>query len=119
MLIKGRPLGGIVMGMMLSSLLAAGQGLSAENKPPEPKAPAAKPSTAAKLSAEQIVEKHVAARGGAQAWKAVQTLQLSGKLEAGHGDSYARSMGYVHSNNSAGKGAHPTPAARNVKSPGE
>jgi hypothetical protein len=119
MLIKGRPLAGIVMGMILSSLLAAGQGLAAENKPTEPKAPAPKPSTAAKLSAEQIVEKHVAARGGTQAWKAVQTLQLSGKLEAGQGDSYTRSMGYVHSNNSAGKGAHPTPAAQNAKAPAE
>lgn len=44
------------------------------------------------LRPEQIVEKHVAARGGAQAWKSVQTLQLSGKIDAGRGDSVARSM---------------------------
>lgn len=35
------------------------------------------------LTAEQIVEKNVAARGGLQAWRAVQTLAMSGKLEAG------------------------------------
>jgi hypothetical protein len=36
-----------------------------------------------RLSAAQIVEKNVAARGGLQAWRAVQTLSMSGKLEAG------------------------------------
>jgi hypothetical protein len=35
------------------------------------------------LSAEQIVDKNVAARGGLQAWRAVQTLSLSGKMQAG------------------------------------
>src|SRR6266481_7397375 len=43
------------------------------------------------LSAAQIVDKHVAARGGLQAWRAVQTLAVAGKLEAGSGDSPARS----------------------------
>ncbi len=43
------------------------------------------------LSATQIVDKHVAARGGMQAWRAVQTLSVSGKLDAGGGDSVARS----------------------------
>src|SRR5712692_420468 len=41
------------------------------------------PDTPATLTAAQIVDKNVAARGGLQAWKAVQTLSLSGKLEAG------------------------------------
>lgn len=41
---------------------------------------AAKP---AKLSAAQIVERNVAARGGLDAWRAVNTLTLSGQLEAG------------------------------------
>ncbi|HLJ94555.1 MAG TPA: hypothetical protein VKU02_15310 [Gemmataceae bacterium] len=36
-----------------------------------------------KLSAAQIVEKNVAARGGLEAWRAVQTMTLSGKLGAG------------------------------------
>lgn len=35
------------------------------------------------LSAAQIVDKNVAARGGLQAWRAVQTLSLQGKLGAG------------------------------------
>jgi hypothetical protein len=117
---KGRAFPGLVIGMILSVLLTTGQGLAADSKAQEAaKAPAARPSTVAKLSAEQIVEKHVAARGGAQAWKAVQTLQLSGKLEAGRGDSYTRSMGYVRSNNSSGKGGHPPSTARNTKDPGE
>lgn len=38
---------------------------------------------ASKLSAETIVERNVAARGGIGAWKAVQTLSWSGKLDAG------------------------------------
>ena len=43
------------------------------------------------LSAAQIVDKHVAARGGLQAWRAVQTLSVSGKLDAGSADSIERS----------------------------
>src|SRR2546426_1075862 len=49
-------------------------------------------TTAPRLSAAQIVKKHVAARGGLQAWRAVQTLSLSGKMDAGPGDSVARSV---------------------------
>src|SRR5450631_3113377 len=41
------------------------------------------PPTGAKLSAPQIVDKNVAARGGLQAWRAVQTMSMSGKLGAG------------------------------------
>jgi hypothetical protein len=37
----------------------------------------------AQLSAAEIVDKNVAARGGLQAWRAVQTLSLEGKLGAG------------------------------------
>jgi hypothetical protein len=37
----------------------------------------------ATLSAPVIVDKNVAARGGLQAWRAVQTMSLSGKLGAG------------------------------------
>jgi len=37
----------------------------------------------AKLSAAAIVEKNVAARGGLQAWRAIQTMSLEGKLGAG------------------------------------
>jgi outer membrane lipoprotein-sorting protein len=35
------------------------------------------------LSAAQVVEKNVEARGGLQAWRAVQTMSLQGKLGAG------------------------------------
>ena len=41
------------------------------------------PTSGAKLSAAQIVDKNVAARGGLQAWRAVQTMTLAGKLGAG------------------------------------
>jgi hypothetical protein len=37
----------------------------------------------AKLSAAAIVEKNVAARGGLQAWRSIQTMSLEGKLGAG------------------------------------
>jgi len=46
----------------------------------------------AQLSAAQIVEKHVAARGGLQAWRGLQALSVSGKMDAGAGDSVARSI---------------------------
>ena len=41
------------------------------------------PSAGAGLSAAQIVDKNVAARGGLSAWRAVQTLSLQGKMGAG------------------------------------
>lgn len=47
------------------------------------------------LTAAQIVEKHVAARGGLQAWHAVQAMSWSGEMEAGLGDSVARSQNYI------------------------
>lgn len=37
----------------------------------------------AKLTAAQIVDRNVAARGGLQAWRAVQTISFSGKMDAG------------------------------------
>jgi hypothetical protein len=41
------------------------------------------PQSGSKLSAAEIVDKNVAARGGLEAWRAVHTMQLSGKLGAG------------------------------------
>ncbi|MBZ5569933.1 MAG: outer membrane lipoprotein-sorting protein [Acidobacteriia bacterium] len=35
------------------------------------------------LTAAQIVDKNVSARGGLQAWRAVQALEMSGKMDAG------------------------------------
>ena len=49
----------------------------------------------AKLSAEQIVAKHIAARGGLAAWHAIQSMSWSGKMDAGSGDSVARSKQFV------------------------
>ncbi len=43
-------------------------------------------STAAKLTAEQVVEKNIAARGGLQAWRAVQTLSMNGEMQVGGND---------------------------------
>ncbi len=48
------------------------------------------PSPAAKLTAEQVVTKNIAARGGLQAWRAVQTLAMSGKMDAGGNESPTR-----------------------------
>jgi hypothetical protein len=50
-----------------------------------------------KLTALQIVEKHIAARGGLPAWRAVQTMSIAGKMEAGFGDSALRSARFVNS----------------------
>jgi hypothetical protein len=48
-----------------------------------PAAAADGPQTATKLSAAAIVDKNVAARGGLQAWRAVQTMSFEGKVGAG------------------------------------
>ncbi|HXJ87294.1 MAG TPA: outer membrane lipoprotein-sorting protein [Candidatus Binatia bacterium] len=40
-------------------------------------------ATAPQLSAAQIVEKNVSARGGLERWRAVQTFEMKGKLQAG------------------------------------
>jgi outer membrane lipoprotein-sorting protein len=69
----------LVIGVLASLCLARGAA-AAEAKTSVPK-----------LSAAQVVEKNVAARGGLQAWHAVQTLSLAGKMDAGAGDSGARS----------------------------
>jgi outer membrane lipoprotein-sorting protein len=37
----------------------------------------------ASLTAAQLIDKNVAAKGGLQAWRAVQTMSFSGKLDAG------------------------------------
>jgi outer membrane lipoprotein-sorting protein len=43
----------------------------------------AQAAAASHLSAAQIVDRNVAARGGLQAWRAVSTIKMSGELEAG------------------------------------
>ena len=49
------------------------------------------PVQAESLTAAQIVEHNVTARGGLAAWHNLQTLSLSGKIDAGTGDSQLRS----------------------------
>src|SRR5437879_5134113 len=68
------------------------------------------------LSAAQIVDKHVAARGGLQAWHAVQTLAVNGKLDAGTRDSAERSTKLALQGTGAGaKRAERVAAAESVK----
>jgi hypothetical protein len=69
----------LFMSVLLSACLVPALAVAESKAPP------------AGLSAAQIVDKHVAARGGLQAWRAVQTLTVTGKLDAGSGDSAARS----------------------------
>jgi len=49
--------------------------------PPRPAPPV--PANLPKLSAAQIVDKNVAARGGMSAWRAIQSMTVTGKLDAG------------------------------------
>ncbi|HME37758.1 MAG TPA: hypothetical protein VKG63_02255 [Steroidobacteraceae bacterium] len=79
----------------------------------------------AKLTAEQIVDKHIAARGGLAAWRGLQSLSLSGKMDAGSGDSTARSLNFVHNDMPSVRkrpvgsppGAAPTEAPKQVQLP--
>jgi len=43
------------------------------------------------ITADQVVQRNVAARGGLSAWHSLQTLSMSGKMDAGSGDSRLRS----------------------------
>ena len=52
-------------------------------------------TTAPRLSVAEIVRRHTAARGGAQAWRSVQALSMTGKMDAGTGDSASRSLAVV------------------------
>jgi hypothetical protein len=53
--------------------------------------------TAPALSVSQIIDKHLAARGGAAGWHATQAISWSGKMEIGSGDSAERSNRFLHS----------------------
>ena len=67
------------------------------------------PPTGSKFSAAEIVEKNVAARGGLQAWRAVQTMSLAGKLGAG-GNQRAALPTPVGSKGSIRQAVAPRPA---------
>jgi hypothetical protein len=99
----------------ICAALAAGATFSLMAAPKVQAPPAAAPKVQVPpMTAEQILDKHIAARGGAQAWKAVQALQLSGKIDAGKGDNYARAMKMVNASKKAnGKGTAAEIAAAN------
>lgn len=62
----------------------AKQKAAADAKAKQAAAPAAKaPPQLPQLTAAQIVDKNVAARGGLEAWKRVQSVAMSGKLDVG------------------------------------
>src|SRR4029077_4371463 len=44
---------------------------------------AASPQPPANLTAAPIIDKNVSAKGGLQAWRSVQTISFTGKMEAG------------------------------------
>jgi outer membrane lipoprotein-sorting protein len=86
---------GVVLSALAALCLPAALWAADAKTAPAPKA--------AKLTAAQIIDKHLVARGGLQAWHAVQSMSWNGKMEVGFADSAARSQRYV-SNAMAGKG---------------
>jgi outer membrane lipoprotein-sorting protein len=76
--IRGRALLGVAAGLCLSATLWA-----------------ADAGAQAGPSAEEIVQKNLAARGGVAAWHALKSMTWQGKMDAGYGDSTARSEAYV------------------------
>ena len=90
---------------LLLSICAAHPLAAAESKP-----------ALAGLSVTQIVDKHVAARGGLQAWRAVQTLAVNGRLDAGTPDSVERSAKLaLQGTGASAKRAERAAAAESVK----
>ena len=84
--------------LMMSPAVLAADAAAAASKAPM----AVREPQLAKLTAAEIVDRHVAARGGAQTWTTVQTLQLSGKIEAGKGDNVARAQKVINADKKAG-----------------
>jgi hypothetical protein len=93
----------LLLGVALA-LGVASSALAAEAKPKDRR-------SAPRLSAEQIVRKHVTARGGLKAWRAVQALSVSGKMDAGAPDSIARSMSVAAPGAGSRKGLREVAAA--------
>jgi hypothetical protein len=84
----------VIGGALCAALALSAPALLAATQP----AAAAPPSAAKaapRLGAEQILARNLAARGGQQAWRNIQGLAMSGRMEAGFGDSVARSARYV------------------------
>ena len=54
-------------------------------------------ATAPALGVSQIVDKHLAARGGADVWHSAQAISWSGKMDIGSGDSAGRTNRFLRS----------------------
>jgi hypothetical protein len=106
----------VLIGLIVSGLgaLPLAEGATAPSvaaKPPSGAAatqPAANLSAVAHLTAAQIIERHVAARGGPGAWRGLNTLSVTGKMDAGRGDSIELSTRAAQ----AGRGGATTRSAR-------
>jgi hypothetical protein len=122
MRVKKRWVLGCVVGLSLP--LAA---LAASGKPGPARAAAGRKAgsgaasarvTAPRLRVQEIVARHVAARGGLQAWRRVRSMVWSGKLDVGAGDAQARSERYARSLGDARPGGpRPVPAGAKVEAP--
>ncbi len=96
---KRRWLVGVLVALSLPIVSPAAEGKGRPAKPP-------------KLTAEQIVQRHLAARGGLKAWHGVESMVWKGTMEVGFGDSVARSTRYVSSALATkAKGARSKPVA--------
>jgi outer membrane lipoprotein-sorting protein len=97
-----RPVLVAIVAGAVSALMVSPVAVAAESAPSAAKTPAAASEPQVpKLTVAQILEKHVTARGGVQAWKAVQTLQMSGKMEAGKGDNIAQAEKMINTTKAA------------------
>jgi outer membrane lipoprotein-sorting protein len=101
--VQGRFVLSALVGLCFSATVPAAVG-SPKPVQQQPAAPQPAPQ-AARLTVAQIIEKHIAARGGAQAWHSVQSMSWNGKMDVGYSDSAARSARYV----SNAANAHRTP----------
>jgi len=72
---------------------------------------AATTQSAPKLTAAQVVEKNIAARGGLQAWRSLQTMTWKGKMDVGTGDSVARSRNVAMNSMRQARAANPALAS--------
>ena len=105
---KGRLLSSVLVSLCLPALVVAADSKAGAATAPAaktaatttPVAPPIKPATDLKpapadVTAVQVVQKHIAARGGLQAWQGLQSMAWNGKMDVGFGDSAARSARYV------------------------
>jgi len=95
--------GGVIIGVLVSQCLSVAALADDHQAPP------------AGLTAAQIVQKHVAARGGLKAWRQVQSMVWSGEMEVGYADSKARSAQYVSAHKPGKDKGKPAPIAESKK----